>query len=66
MLMTKGGGVCYVGAALLVGASRESRIIQRLLGTSMEVRGSWKLLRICQPSCCEIGRAKRAGRMCWG
>ena len=66
VLMTKRGGMCYVGAALLVGACRESRIRLGLLGTSMEVRRTWELLWICQPSCSEIGRTERAGRMGWG
>ena len=67
VLMTKRCGMCYVGAALLlVGACGESRIRLGLLGTSMEVRGTWELLWICQPCCWEIGRAERAGRMGWG
>ena len=40
VLVAKRGGMCYIGAALLVGACRESRIRWWLLGTSMEVRGT--------------------------
>ena len=40
LLVAKRGGMCYIGAALLVGACRESRIRWRLLGTSLEVRGA--------------------------
>ena len=55
--------MCYVGATLLIGACRESRIRRWLMGTSMEVRGTWELLRICLPCCREVDRAKRARRM---
>lgn len=66
MLVAKRGGMYYVGAALLVRAQRESRIRWGMLGSTMEMRGTYELLRMSQPCRREVGRTKRADRMGWG
>ena len=65
VLVAKGGGMCYVGTTLLVRAQRESRIRWGLLGSSMEMRGTYELLRISQSCSRDVGRTKRASRMGW-
>ena len=66
VVVAERGGMCYIGPALLVRAQRESRIRWGMLGSSMDMRGTYELLRISQSCCREVGRIERASWMDWG